>query len=116
MIDSNGYFVESSTTPVDAELVPETGTIGPQATTFTEPVPVVESRIARGVLVNNGVVENIMLVSVDSSNAVVGFEVPYGLELVIVEDDSPINFEWTRANGAFVKPVEIERVFTEPIQ
>ena len=63
-------------------------------------------RVARAVQFVDGVVTNVILVGVDSDDAPVGFEVPYGTELVVVEDESPVAIGWHRIDDEFVNPDE----------
>lgn len=61
--------------------------------------------IGRAVLITDQVVVNVLLVVVDEELNVVGYEVPYGSQLVVVEDDSPITFGWTYIDEEFGEPV-----------
>lgn len=71
-----------------------------------EPEPLRPARIARAVQVVDGEVSNVLLVGVDEDDKVVGFEVPYGTELFVVEDDSPVQIGWKHADGDFAEPTE----------
>lgn len=74
---------------------------GPITTVYEAPNA---DRIARGIEVTGDSVGNVLLVAVDKDNNVVGYDVPYGTEIVIVEDDSPIGIGWVRIDGEFVDP------------
>lgn len=62
------------------------------------------TRIARALEVYGDEVTNVIMVVVDEDDNVVGYEVEYGYELVIVEDDSPVSIGWFRVDGDFVDP------------
>lgn len=64
------------------------------------------TRLARAVQLTGDEVTNVIMVVVDEDDQPVGFEVPYGTELVVVEDDNPTGPGWVRIDGEFVNPAE----------
>lgn len=85
------------------EIAPQKDFSGPiQGFPVTVEDPVEETvapssgaRIGRAAQVVDGIVDNILLVSLDAEDNVVGFEVEEGHALVIVDDDSPVGIGWT---------------------
>lgn len=62
------------------------------------------ARIARAIQIHGDVVDNVLMVAVDENDNAVGYPLPYGYELIVVEDDSPIGTGWIRIDGEFVSP------------
>jgi len=81
-------------------VVPE----GEVDTISPDQAPRPPARIARALQVVDDTVTNVILIAVDEDDAPVGFETPYGEELVIVEDDSIVTPGWVRIDGEFVDP------------
>lgn len=69
-------------------------------------IPASVVRIARAVELSGGVVSNILRIPVDADDNPVGFQVPYGTELLVVDDVSPIEIGWLQIDEEFVNPDE----------
>jgi len=57
---------------------------------------------SRAALVADGVVENVILVTLNENDST-DFDAE-GFELVLLSDDSPVGIGWTREDGEFVAP------------
>lgn len=65
-----------------------------------------QTRIGRAAQIVDGKVDNLLVVVLDEGDNVLGFEVPYGEELVVLDEDSPVSIGWDYASGEFAEPVE----------